>query len=120
MEFRLVSEDGATFVEGPAGSGALDSVGAFTALIEACWGADCHAALIHAASLSPLFFDLSSRLAGEVLQRLRNYGVRVAVVVPPGWDEGSTRFGEMVAEERLGRDFALFDSRDAAVRWLGA
>ena len=76
------------------------------------------AAVLYAEQLPPAFFDLSSRVAGEALQRLRNYGVRLAVVVPPGWAGGSSRFGEMFAEERRGRDFVVVESRAAAVRWL--
>lgn len=118
MHFQLVSEGDATFVEGTPATPARGAADTVTAIIEASWGTESRGALVEAASLPAEFFDLSSRVAGETLQRLRNYGLRLAVVVPPAWDGGSSRFGEMVAEERRGRDFGLFDSRDAAVRWL--
>jgi hypothetical protein len=120
VELTLTTEDGATFVEGAPDAPALGSAEACTAVIEACFGTGADAALLHAASLAPSFFDLGTREAGDVLQRLRNHGVRLAVVVPPGWRGGSSRFGEMVAEERRGRWFALFASRADAVRWLRA
>ncbi len=123
MVLHAASEGGVTFVEGsPSATVAPDASGAevVTALIEACFGAGAGAAVLYAEQLPAAFFDLSSRVAGDALQRLRNYGIRLAVVVPPGWAGGSSRFGEMVAAERQGRDFALVESRDAAVRWLAA
>lgn len=74
-------------------------------------------ALLYASNLSAGFFDLSSGEAGAILQRLRNYGVRLAVVCPPGSVQFS-RFGEMVAEERRRPDFGVFETRDAACEWL--
>jgi hypothetical protein len=68
--------------------------------------------------LPAAFFDLSSRQAGELLQRPRTYGIRLAVLVPPEGVATSRRFGEMVAEERRGREFAVFNERPAAEMWL--
>lgn len=94
----------------------VDSLG--TALIEACFAAGANRALLHAAHLPPEFFDLSSRQAGELLQRLRNYRIRVAVLLPVAGVAASSRFGEMVAEEQRGRDFGVFRDRAAAEAWL--
>ena len=121
MAFDVVNEGGVTFVEGaPGTTEAATGEGISTAIIESCFGAGAQGALIYAEQLPAAFFDLSSRMAGEVFQRLRNYGLRLAVVVPPGWRGGSSRFGEMVAEEQRGRDFGLFESRADAVKWLAA
>jgi hypothetical protein len=77
------------------------------------------AALLYADNLTDAFFDLSSGQAGAILQKLRNYGVRLAVVSRPGSVQFSSRFGEMLAEERQGRYFGLFETRRAAREWLG-
>jgi hypothetical protein len=37
-------------------------------------------AIVHARNLTPEFFDLSTRLAGEVLQKFTTYRVRLAIV----------------------------------------
>ena len=52
-------------------------------------------------NLTPAFFDLSSGEAGAILQKLRNYGIRLAVVCPPGRVLMSSRFGEMGRHRRL-------------------
>lgn len=87
-------------------------------VIEACFSHRARLALLYASNLTDRFFDLSSGEAGEILQKLRNYGVRLAVVCPPGSVQLSSRFGEMLAEEQLRRDFRVFDTRDAAQAWL--
>ena len=119
MDLTAVEESGVKVVEGlpdtPFMSGA-DDVGL---VLEACFSTGTHAALLYAENLPAAFFDLSSGQAGAVLQKLRNYGVRLAVVARPGRIQVSSRFGEMVAEERRGRHFGLFETRDAAREWLG-
>lgn len=87
-------------------------------VIEACFSARTHDALLYPANLPPAFFDLSSRVAGEYLQKWRNYRIRVALVAPPGSVTFSSRFGEMIAEEAPRGAFRVFDTRDAAVAWL--
>jgi Domain of unknown function (DUF4180) len=118
MSMLLTNEAGSTFVEGPAGEALMTRPEDATAIIEACFGHGTHNVLLHAENMTPGFFDLSSREAGLILQRLRNYGIRLVVVCPPG-TRFSSRFGEMVAEERQGRHFAIVDTRGAALEWLG-
>jgi hypothetical protein len=52
-----------------------------------------------------------------MLQKFRNYGVRIAVVRSQGLLL-SSKFGEVIAEENLGPYFRLFDNRDTAQDWL--
>ena len=64
--------------------------------------------------------DLSSGEAGEILQKLRNYRLRLAVVCPPGIVALSRRFEEQMVEERRDPHFGLFESREQALAWLAA
>jgi hypothetical protein len=70
------------FVEGPPGEPLLQSADDVTALLEQCFAVPTRSALLYAANLPPGFFDVSSQQAGTFLQKLRNYGLRVAVVAP--------------------------------------
>lgn len=36
--------------------------------------------IIHAKNITPAFFDLKNRMAGEILQKFSNYRVRLAIV----------------------------------------
>jgi hypothetical protein len=87
-------------------------------LIEDCISAGSRAALLHAENLPHKFFDLSSGQAGQILQKLRTYRVRLAVVAPSERVATSPRFGDMVAGERRSGQFAMFETREAAAAWL--
>jgi hypothetical protein len=119
MELRMVEEAGVKVVEGQPAAPFMSTVDDAGRVIEACFSSGVEAALLYADNLTDAFFDLSSGQAGAILQKLRNYGVRLAVVCTPGNVTFSSRFGEMVAEERQRRHFGLFDTRRAALEWLG-
>jgi hypothetical protein len=87
-------------------------------LIEDCVSAGARSALLYADNLPGKFFDLSSGQAGVILQKLRTYKVRLAVVAPTERVVASTLFKEMLVEERKSGQFAMFETRDAAAAWL--
>lgn len=118
MSLRTVVEHDLTFVEGPEGSVLVSSPNEIDTVLEACFNARTRLALLYAENLPAAFFDLSSQQAGSILQKLRNYGVRLAVIRGSQTAPMSRRFGELLAEERRGRAFAIFDARAAAVEWL--
>ncbi|MDI1444459.1 DUF4180 domain-containing protein [Polyangium sp. 6x1] len=120
MEPSIVDEGGVTVVEGQPEQAFLTSARDVDLVIEACFGSQAGCALLYAANLPAAFFDLSSRVAGDILQKLRNYRIRLAVVCPPGSVEYSSRFGEMVTEENRGEHFAMFETRADAVQWIHA
>ena len=68
-------------------------------------------------NLPARFFDLSSGEAGQILQRLRTYHVRIALVRSPAL-QLSSRFAELLEEEQRGPYFRLFDARAEAQEWL--
>jgi hypothetical protein len=84
-----------------------------TLVLEACFSARVRGALLYPEHLTPRFFDLSSGEAGEVLDKLRRFRVRLAIVCPPGAVTPSSRFREILAT-----DLQMFDTRDEACEWL--
>ncbi len=78
---------------------------------------DIRSVLFQVANLSEEFFDVSSGLAGEILQKCSNYGFRLAIS-GDYMDFMSSRFPELAAELNRGRQIRFFQTRDAAVRWL--
>jgi hypothetical protein len=70
-------------------------------------------------ALPPEFFDLRTGVAGELVQRLVNYRLRMAVVVPdPGVHSAS--FQDFAREASRSLDFRFFRTRAEAVEWLAA
>jgi hypothetical protein len=86
-----------------------------TDLIGATYGAD--GLLLTEADLEPEFFDLRTKLAGELFQKLTNYGVRTALVIPDPERHGS-RFAELAHEHRRHNMIRLFTNVDDARSWL--
>jgi len=88
-------------------------------LVEAGYEWDTQAFLIGERLLPAEFFDLRTRFAGEFVQKLVNYQLRVAAVVAPDVDRGA-RFAEFVLELRRHPAFRVFAERGEAEAWLSA
>ena len=86
-----------------------------TLVLEACFSAGSRPVLLHSENVTPRFFDLSSGEAGEVLDKLRRFHVRLALVCPPGTTRFSRRFAEVLAN-----DLQVFTSREEACLWLAS
>jgi hypothetical protein len=75
--------------------------------------------LLESPVLPDTFFDLRTRFAGEFVQKLQNYRIRTAGVIPP-MSEYSERFREFLVEARRGQMFRVFTTRAEALDWLAA
>ena len=117
MELQILEHGGIRLAECaetiPAAGGASD-------LVAACLEHGVDGLLLEPQRLPPEFFELRTGYAGELLQKLQNYQVRVAGVFPS--EEGyGDRFRELLLEARRGRaSFRVFATRDEALAWLGA
>ncbi len=67
--------------------------------LEILASAGCARIVVYTANLHPDFFRLASGLAGEVMQKFANYGVRVAIVGPLP-DRPSESLQALVRESR--------------------
>jgi hypothetical protein len=115
---QFTEEAGICFVEGQPGQPLMRSVKDAGLVLEACFSAKADSVILYPENLTGAFFDLSSGEAGEILQKFRNYRIRVAVVCAPGNVRFGTRFAEMALEETRGRHFGVVESRQAAQAWL--
>jgi hypothetical protein len=118
MNIQIVGAGAHAVIEGPPGTPLLQAPGDVGDLIGACFEHQTRALLLYPENLTPQFFDLSSREAGEILQKLRNYRVRLAVVEAPGAPPHSEAFRALMREEQRGPYFRLFADRAAALAWL--
>jgi hypothetical protein len=113
MSVGLIEENGVLAVEGTPGQPLMRRPQDATLVIEACFSGQVRAALLYPENLTARFFDLSSGEAGDVLDKLRRYQVRLAIVCRPGTVTFSSRFAEVLSD-----DLRVFDTRDAARAWL--
>ncbi|UJB30453.1 DUF4180 domain-containing protein [Chromobacterium sp. Beijing] len=116
METRVTTVKQTKLIECSAGVASLDQA---LDLVALCAEHDAPRVLLAEEALPPAFFDLSSRFAGEFVQKLVNYRLAVAGVFADGAAYGE-RFGEYLSEARRGRQFRVFDDREAALAWLAA
>ena len=117
MELRL-TEGPVGVLEGPAHAPLMRRVDDVAEIVEQCLSSRVGALLLYEPNLTERFFDLSSGEAGEILAKLFQYRVRVAIVGPAGDTGLGERFRELLREEgRRGR-FRLFDSAEPARAWV--
>ena len=117
MELIVTDHHGISIGIGPEGEPFLVQAKNSSRLVEACANAGVDRLVLYPENLPEEFFDLSSGVAGEVLNKLRMYSVRLAVVRTPGL-KLSSRFAEMLSDEWRYGYFGLFDDLPAALEWL--
>ena len=67
--------------------------------------------------VDPSFFDLHSGLAGELFQKVTNYDLRLALVVPDPAAYGP-RWADLAAEHTDHGTIRFLPSKEAAVAWV--
>jgi hypothetical protein len=102
-----------TVFEGAAGEPFVQRARDASRIVESCWANKTRRALLYPENLTANFFDLSSGEAGEILDKLRRFKIRLAIVCPPGAVRFSSRFSEILCD-----DLQVFDDREAACAWL--
>jgi len=118
LELNVVERAGKRFIEGVAGQSLLREADAAAELVEACFNHRTKRLLLYPENLTDRSFDPSSREAGTILQKLRTYQIRSAVVWSPACRSLSRRFGDLMVEENRDRYFHLFEERPQAEAWL--
>ncbi len=89
------------------------------ALVVGCIENGVRSILLDQPAVAREFFDLSTGLAGELLQKLANYRIRLAVVLPDP-SIHSLRFREFAREANKGNQCHFFGTRGEAIDRLEA
>lgn len=77
----------------------------------------CFKILLRKANVSETFFDLSTRLAGEILQKYANYGVKLAITGDfSGYASKSLR--DFIYESNRGKQFFFLPDEAGALEAL--
>ncbi|QTX05954.1 DUF4180 domain-containing protein [Agromyces archimandritae] len=77
---NVTTRHGATVLTLAADGPAIDSAGQANDLIGDAWSATADTVVVPASRLGTAFFDLSTRVAGEITQKLVNYRIRFVVL----------------------------------------
>lgn len=78
---------------------------------------DSNSLIIHDKSLHPDFFDLKTKLAGEILQKFSNYRMRLAIIGDFS-EIKSKSLRDFIRESNKGKTICFVDSLDKALARL--
>jgi hypothetical protein len=117
MSLIVRTHSGRQYLAAAPGQPLIGRIEDVNRVLEECFSHEVQRLLLYPEHLTPHFFDISSGEAGEILNKLRQYRIRLAIVVPPGTPM-SRRFAELMADEQQGEDVRLFADQQAAEEWL--
>lgn len=73
--------------------------------------------ILHEKAITPAFFDLKNKLAGDILQKFSNYRMRLAIVGDFGKYPGKS-LRDVIRESNKGRQVNFVSSRPEAISVL--
>lgn len=116
MKYQVIEPCRTPYLLMQAADGSISSEKDIADLLSACFEQDIFRILLPDDCLSDDFYKLSTKLAGNILQKLINYRVKTAVVMNA--DRANQRFKEFMIEINKGRSFRCFETMDEAEKWL--
>lgn len=117
MEYTLIENNGKKVVCLQKVSGAISSEADALDAVAACGENTTDLLLLPDESVPLEFFDLKTRLAGEILLKFSNYYIRCAMVASPE-NLSSGKFRDFMIETNRGQDFRIFSDPEKALIWL--
>ena len=115
--YILIEKYGKTYLECLPGLAPITSGREALDLVALCNEHGTDRLMLHPEHLPSAFFDLKTRLAGDVLLKFTNYQIKVVAVTTPEL-VGEGRFAEMAMESNHFSEFGIFYARQQAEQWL--
>jgi len=119
MEINIIKKGNKRVVEGPSAKTLIRISADVNSLLSACYDANTNLILLYSKNLPEEFFDISSKIAGEILQKFSNYNIRAAFVTDDNTKK-STRFLELANDLKVIGNIRFFENRSQALDWLFA
>jgi PadR family transcriptional regulator AphA len=117
MNYQLRELEGKKYLELISAKEPLSTENDALDLIALCWEHEANAIMMHSGALSDDFFKLKTKVAGSMIQKFINYGIKAAAIVPHEAIQKG-RFKEMAMETNKGNHFRLYESKEEAEKWL--
>src|SRR5262245_51510137 len=112
MSFKLQTIDQTHYIEADPADFLIRNERDTLELISVCLEYGTHNILLYESNFSPEFFDLKTKLAGTLFQKLANYHVRGVGVI--SLKNKSERFQELVLECNRGNLFRFYEDKENA------
>jgi PadR family transcriptional regulator, regulatory protein AphA len=117
MNYQIREIDNKKYIELISTTDALSTENDALDLVALCAEHETILLMIHYAALSQDFFKLKTRVAGNMLQKFINYGIKTSAVIPQEVMEKG-RFREMALETNKGNHFRMYENKEEAEKWL--
>lgn len=117
MNYQIIEGQSNKYIELNTYAAPLNTENDALDLISLCWEHETNALMIPYEILSEDFFKLKTKIAGDIIQKFTNYGIKAAITIPKEIDQNE-RFKEMVLEINKGNHFRFYASKNEAEKWL--
>lgn len=117
MDTNLVTRNNKTYIDLSEGEFRIGNESQLNDLVSMCYYHDASLILLDQDNLADEFFNLRSGLAGSAMQKLANYQVRVAVLLPADAVHNE-RFRELMYEMNQSNHFRFYHNKTEAEAWL--
>lgn len=117
MNYNVINNENVKYIEFISSETKLSTEQDALDLIAVCFENEAGLIMLHGEVLSEDFFKLGTGVAGAILQKLVNYHIATAAIIP---DEITSkgRFREMTLEANKSSHFRIFSSKVEAEKWL--
>lgn len=117
MNYQIREIDNKKYIELISSTEPLSTENHTLDLIALCWEHETNSLMIHYAAISEDFFKLKTKVAGNMIQKFINYGIKAAAIVPQETIQKG-KFKEMAMETNKSNHFRLYESKEEAEKWL--
>ncbi|WP_010500201.1 DUF4180 domain-containing protein [Paenibacillus elgii] len=114
MEYTKIEKNGKHYIK--VVSGLIKEENDGLSLVAACAEHDTNKVMPPSNCLSEQFLRLSTRVAGQVMQKLVNYNIKAVAVIDTKKYRG--KFSDFIAEANRGKCFHAFEDLEQAESWL--
>jgi hypothetical protein len=117
LNYQIIKIENKKYIELISADTPLSTENDALDIIALCWEHETNYVVIHNAALSESFFDLKTKAAGNIIQKLVNYGIKAAAIIQHETIQNE-RFKEMSLEINKGNHFRMYESKEEAENWL--
>lgn len=119
MVFSVIEGNGHRLAVALPGSVIINDLSsALDVLAHISYNLRCDRVILHQSNINPAFFDLSTRLAGDVLQKFVTYGMKVAIAGDFSGDISQSLRSFIAESNRGGQVCFMPDEVSAAQRLI--
>lgn len=117
MNYKIIDLNDKKYIELFSATTPLSTENDALDLLSLCWEHEACALMIHYEALSEDFFNLKTKVAGNIIQKFINYNLKSVAVIPNDIIQKG-RFREMALEVNKGNHFRMYGSKEDAEKWL--